>query len=133
ILPPRCSFIPVLMIQHSIGASRRVARVIGALSAPLLAIVGGYLSNPAIAGSGGGLQPQVEMRGAYCNEADQDVLPGRAGCARIKGYIAAGARFGSDDRIGGRLSPFGPIDEPGIAGAHSSSGIVIIGAPLSGD
>ena len=44
------------------------------------------------------------MRGSYCDESDQDLAPGRAGCARIKGYIAAGERFGSNDRIGGRLS-----------------------------
>jgi hypothetical protein len=73
------------------------------------------------------------MRGSYCDESDQDLAPSRAGCARIKGYIAAGERFGSDNRIGGRLSPFGALDEPGIAGARSSYGLVIIGAPLGGD
>jgi hypothetical protein len=59
--------------------------------------------------------------------------PTRAGCARISGYITAGARFGSDERIGGRHDPFAAIDELGIAGARSSSGLVIIGTPLSGD
>jgi hypothetical protein len=41
--------------------------------------------------------------------------------------------FGSSDRIGGRPSPFAPIDDPGIAGSHASSGFMIIGAPLGGD
>jgi hypothetical protein len=59
--------------------------------------------------------------------------PTRAGCARISGYIAAGARFGTDDHIGSRPSGFAPIADPGIAGARSSSGFVIIGAPLGGD
>jgi hypothetical protein len=120
------------MIHNSIGASRRVAWIVGALSAPLLAVIGGIMPSPASAG-GGGLEPQLQMRGSYCDESDQDLAPGRAGCARIKGYIAAGERFGSDNRIGGRLSPFGALDEPGIAGARSSSGLVIIGAPLGGD
>ncbi len=121
------------MNHDSIGGSRRVARIIGALSAPLLALIGGSLPNSASAGNGGGLEPQLEMRGSSCEESDQELAPGRAGCARIKGYVAAGARFGSDDRIGGRLSPFGPLDEPGIAAARSSSGLVILGAPLGRD
>jgi hypothetical protein len=58
--------------------------------------------------------------------------PTRAGCARISGYITAGARFGSDERIGGRHDPFAPIDEPAIAG-NQASGLTIVGAPLSGD
>jgi hypothetical protein len=118
------------MIHDSIGASRRVARIVGALSLPLLAIIAGSLPSPASAGSGGALGPQLQMRGSYCDESDQDLAPSRAGCARIKGYIAAGERSGSDDRIGGRPSPFGSLDEPGIVGARSSSGLVIIGAPL---
>jgi hypothetical protein len=58
--------------------------------------------------------------------------PTRAGCARISGYITAGARFGSDERIGGRHDPFAPIDELGITG-NPSSGLMIVGAPLGGD
>jgi hypothetical protein len=73
------------------------------------------------------------MRGSYCGESDDDLAPSRAGCARITGYIAAGERFGPDVRIGGRPSPFAPLDEPGIAGSRSSSGLTVIGAPLGGD
>ena len=121
------------MIHHSIGASRRVARIIGAFSAALLAVIAGSLPNPASAGGAIGLDPQPPLRGSYCEGSDQDLAPPtRAGCARISGYIAAGARFGSDERIGGRHDPFGPIDEPAIAG-NQASGLTIIGAPLSGD
>ena len=121
------------MIHHSIGASRRVARIIGAFSAPLLAVIAGSLPNPASAGGAIGLDPQPPLRGSYCEGSDQDLAPPtRAGCARISGYITAGARFGSDERIGGRHDPFGPIDEPAIAG-NQASGLTIVGSPLSGD
>ena len=121
------------MIHNSVGASRKVHRVVAAVGAPLLAIIAAGLSNPASAGSGGALGPQSEMRGSYCDGSDEDLAPSRAGCARIKGYITAGERLGSDDRIGGRPSPFAPLAEPGIAGVRSSSGLTVIGAPLGGD
>jgi hypothetical protein len=121
------------MIPHSIRASRRVARIIGALSAPLLAVIAASLPNPATAGGAIALDPQPPLRGSHCEGSDQDLAPPtRAGCARISGYITAGARFGSDQRIGGRHDPFGPIDVPAIAG-NQASGLTIVGAPLSGD
>ena len=121
------------MIHHSIGASRRIARTVGALSASLLAVIAGSLPNPASAGGAIGLDPQPPLRGSYCEGSDQDLAPPtRAGCARISGYITAGARFGSDERIGGRHDPFAPIDEPAIAG-NQASGLTIVGAPLSDD
>jgi hypothetical protein len=121
------------MIHHSIGASRRVVRMIWAFSAPLLAVVAGSLPNTASAGGAIGLDPQPSLRGSYCEGSDQDLAPPtRAGCARISGYITAGARFGSDERIGGRHDPFAPIDEPAIAG-NQASGLTIVGAPLNGD
>jgi hypothetical protein len=119
------------MIHHSIGASRRVARIIGALSAPLLAVIGASLPNAASAGSAAAPDPQSALRGSYCEGSSQDAAaPVRAGCARISGYITAGARFGSDERIGGRHDPFAPIDKPAIAG-NQASGLTIVGAPLS--
>ena len=120
------------MIHHSVGASRKVAGVVAAVGAPLLAIIAAGLSNPASAGSGA-LGSQTQMRGSYCGESDDDLAQSRAGCARITGYIAAGERFGPDVRIGGRRSPFAPLNEPGIAGSRSSSGLTVIGAPLRGD
>jgi hypothetical protein len=107
--------------------------MIWAFSSPLLAVVGGSLPNTASAGGAIGLDPQPSLRGSYCEGSDQDLAPPtRAGCARISGYITAGARFGSDERIGGRHDPFAPIDEPAIAG-NQASGLTIVGAPLSGD
>jgi hypothetical protein len=104
--------------------------MVGALSVPLLAIIGASLPNAANAGSAGP-DPQSALRGSYCEGSDQDLeAPTRAGCARISGYITAGARSGSDDRIGGRRDPFAPIDEPAIAG-NPSSRLTIVGAPWS--
>ena len=108
--------------------------MIGAFSAPFLAVIVGSLPNPAGAGGAVGLDPQPPLRGSYCEGSDQELAPTtRAGCARISGYITAGARFGSDERIGGRPDLFAPIDEPVIAGSRSSSGLTIIGAPLGGN
>jgi hypothetical protein len=121
------------MIHYSVGLSRKVVKVVAALGAPLLAILAAGLSNPASAGGGGSLGDQPQIRGSYCDGSDDGLAPSRAGCARIKGYIAAGERFGSNDRIGGFPSPFAPINEPGIADSRSSSGFMIIGAPSSGD
>ena len=121
------------MIYYSIGASRTVARIIGALSAPLLLVIGGILPNAASAGRRAVPDPQSALRGSYCEGSDQDLAPPtRAGCARIRGYITAGARFGPDERIGGRHDPFAPIDEPAIAG-NQASGLTIVGAPVSDD
>ncbi len=120
------------MIHHSIVASRGVARIIGALCTPLLAVIGASLPNAASAGGAVALDSQPPLRGAYCGGSSEDPTPARAGCARISGYITAGARFGSNERIGGRRDPFGPIGEPAIAG-NQASGLTIVGAPLSGD
>jgi hypothetical protein len=121
------------MIHHSIDASRGVARIIGALSAPLLAVIGASLPNAASAGGAVALDSQPPLRGSYCGGSSEDpTAPVRAGCARISGYITAGARFGSNERIGGRHDPFAPIDQPAIAG-NQASGLMTIGAPLGGN
>ncbi len=121
------------MIHHSIGVSHRVARIVAALSAPLLAVMGGSLPTAANAGGAAAPDPQPTLRGSYCGGSDQDFAPPtRAGCARISGYITAGARLGSDERIGGRYGPFAPIGEPVIVG-NQASGLTIMGPPLSGD
>lgn len=73
---------------------------------------------PASAGGGGALGAQPEMRGSYCGESDE-AAPSRAGCARITGYIVAGQRFGSGERIGGPPDFFAPLNAPGIAGGDS--------------
>jgi hypothetical protein len=121
------------MIHHSVGASRKVARIIGAVSAPLLAVIGGSLPNAASAGGTGAPDAQPALRGSYCEGSDQGLTQAaRLGCARISGYIAAGARFGSDERINGRPDPFAPIEEPAIVGGPAS-GFTIVGGPASGE
>jgi hypothetical protein len=117
------------MIHYSVGASRRVVRIVGALSAPLLAIIGASLANAG----GAGPDSRSTLRGSYCEGSGQDLgAPTRAGCARISGYITAGARSGSDDRIGGRRDRFAPLDESAIT-SNPSSRLTIVGVPLSGD
>ena len=114
------------MIHHSVGASRRIARVIAAVGGPLWAII--VAANPASAGSAA---PSLEapLRGAYCEGSEQDPARSGPGCARINGYITAGAQFEPDAPIGGRLDLFAPPDGPGIGGA-GVSGFRTIGAPL---
>lgn len=126
------------MIHHSIGASPRVARKTAAASGLLWAIIAGSLSNPASAGSvAPGLEPP--LRGSYCEGSEQDLASSaRAGCARISGYVAAGARFGSDEQIGGRPNIFAPLDDPGIAvdgvsGFKAPSGQSFLPPAASGD
>jgi hypothetical protein len=113
------------MIHHSIGASRRVVWAI-AVSGPLLTI---GLSNLASAGDAAAPDSQPTLRGSTCEGSDQDLAPpARAGCARISGYITAGERSGSDERIGGRRDPFSPLDAQSGAG-----GLAIVGAPFGAD
>jgi hypothetical protein len=115
------------MIHHSVGASRRIARVIAAAGGPLWAIIAG--ANPASAGSAPpGLEPA--LRGSYCDE--RDLARSGVGCARISGYITAGAHFEPGEPIDGRANVFAPLDGPGIAGA-GVSGLRTIGAPLGGE
>ncbi len=100
------------MIHHSVSASRRIARVVTAVGGPLWVIIAAV--NPASAGSAApGLEPP--LRGSYCEESEHDLARSGAGCARISGYIAAGARFNSDAPIDGRPNLFAPLDGPGIA------------------
>jgi len=104
------------MIHPSVSASRRIARVIAAAGGPLWVIVAG--ANPASAGSAApGVEPP--LRGSYCEESEQDLARSQAGCARISGYIAAGARLDSDAPVDGRPNLFAPLDGPGMAAGLS--------------
>lgn len=88
---------------------------------------------PAPASAGGVDSPGVQppLRGSYCEGPGQDLAPpARAGCAHINGYIAAGAHFGSDERVDGRPDAFAPLDQPGMG---VSRGLTIVGAPLVGN
>jgi hypothetical protein len=121
-----------LAMIHDFGALRRLARMIRAVGGPLAAIAAASLPDPASAGGSAAPDPRPALRGSYCDGPDQDLTPpSRAGCARISGYVAAGGRFGPDERIGGRPDLFAPIDEPAIAGGRPL-GVTIVGAPLGG-
>ena len=112
------------MIYNSVGASRRVAGVVAAVGAPLLAMLAAGLSNPASAGSGGAHGPNPKCAGPYCDESDEAALrlePGARGSKAISRQASVSApTIGSADARG----PFAPIDEPGVVGARSSSGFV---------
>jgi hypothetical protein len=96
-----------------------------------LAIIVGSLPNQAAAGGASqGVQPP--LRGSYCDGSDQELAP-PAGCPRISGYVTAGDRFGFDEKIGGDSDLFAPRNQSRDAGARSSSGLTIIGAPFGGD
>jgi hypothetical protein len=132
-LPPRCGFIPA---GNESPFDRRVAQGCSDNWGRGRAFIGDHCGEPVESCEQRGStvpEPKPTLRGSYCEGSDQDLVPpSRAlGSARISGYIAAGARFGSEERIGGRSDPFAPIDEPGIAGGQAS-GLTIVGAPAEG-
>jgi hypothetical protein len=103
--------------------------------APLLALLIGGPSGLASAGEfDRSVFPAATADPAPCagHGAGAGVRKGSADYRRISGYIAAGARFGSDDAIGGRPSPFGKLDAPEFVGAVRAAGAALIGAPAAG-
>jgi hypothetical protein len=101
-------------------------------SAPLIAFFLGGPSGPASAGEfDRSTLPAAVAGPASCY--GQGVVRDSGDCQRINGYIAAGVRFGSDQLIGGRPSPFGALDAPEFVGAARASGVTIIDAPASRD
>jgi len=53
-------------------------------------------------------------------------------CRRISGYVAGGARLGTDKEIGGRPSLFGPLEAPEFVRAVRATGAALIAAPAAG-
>jgi hypothetical protein len=86
------------------------------------ALFASFICSPAAAGP------------ARCDSGGEGlvVLKGSGACKRITGYIAAGARFGTDEQIGGRQSPFGKLDPPEFMGAIRAAGAAIIAVPAAG-
>jgi hypothetical protein len=76
--------------------------------------------------------PLSGVKQPHCGGPGQGlgVLDVSADCRRINGYIAAGARFESGERIGAGPDPFAPLGEPGTLGGR---GVTIVGAPLGRD
>ena len=93
--------------------------------APLLALL---IGGPVRLASAGEFDrsafPAATADPARCggHGAGAGVRKGSADCRRISGYVAAGARFGPTTQIGGRPSPFGPLDAPEFVGAVQGGG-----------
>jgi len=120
------------MIHRQLGAQRRVKAATGLACASLVAFIFGGPSRPASAGElDRSALPAAAAGQARCDSRGERPGFGKdsSDCNRISGYIAAGARFGTDERIGGRPSPFGPLDAPEFVGGARPSGATVIDAP----
>jgi hypothetical protein len=124
------------MIQRQLGRRRRVKGAMSLACGPLFAFIIGGPSGPASAGEfDRSALPAAVAGPAQCEGSDEgaDALKDAGDCKRISGYIAAGAAFGSDEQIGGRPLPFGPLNAPEFVGGVRASGVTIIDAPASQD
>jgi hypothetical protein len=72
--------------------------------------------------SGGG------QRGASCETAEK----GAAGCARIRGYIAAGSEFTSGEKVAAAPSPFAPLFAPIVTSVGSAESAAVSLPPRIG-
>jgi len=72
---------------------------------------------------------------ARCNAIGEGfyAVKGSNACIKISGYIAAGARLGTDEQIGGHTSPFGPLDAPEFVGSVRPSRATVIEVPADQD
>jgi hypothetical protein len=113
-------------------------RVKGAASFAYAGLFGFFIGGPSGPASAGEFDrstlPAVAGPAQCDSRGDGPSLLKDSGeCKRISGYIAAGARFGTDERIGGRRSPFGPLGAPEFVGSVRPSGATIIDAPAGQD
>ncbi|MGH6798203.1 MAG: hypothetical protein ACREDI_07455, partial [Roseiarcus sp.] len=123
------------MIHCQLGIRRTVNWAKTFACASILATVMAWLSGQASAGEiDRGALLRAGGDPAQCGSRGQGLgaLEDSGDCRRINGYVAAGARFGSADRIDGLPNPFAPLDDPGIAGGRAS-GVMIVGAPPGRD
>ena len=85
----------------------RFGRSILGAAPPLAALLAACLIGQA---SAGGLSPSPDedsgARQAQCRGGAAE------GCARIRGYIAAGSDVSAAETVGGRPAPFGPPSPP---------------------
>ena len=120
------------MTHHQLRKWRREMAAMRLACAPLLAFAVGSSSGFAIAGEfDRSTLPAAVAGPARCDSpgAGPGVLKDTGDCKRISGYIAAGARFGTDEQISGRPSPFGSLDAPEFVGGLRPSGAAVINAP----
>jgi hypothetical protein len=118
------------------GKRRRIKGAAGFACAGLLGFLIGAPFQPASAGEfDRSTLPAAVPDPAQCDSGGEasGLLKNSGDCKRINGYIAAGARLGTDEEIGGRRSPFGPLDAPEFVGSLRASGATMIDAPSGQD
>jgi hypothetical protein len=123
------------MIHRQLVQPRSIKRVSSLACAGLFSFLFGIPSGPATAGEfDRSTLPAAAADPAQCGSGSEasGLVKDSGDCKRISGYIAAGARFGTDGEIGGHSSPLGPLDAPEFVGAVRAAGAALIGAPAAG-
>jgi hypothetical protein len=118
------------------GKRRRFKGAAGFACAGLLGFLIGAPFQPASAGEfDRSTLPAAAADPAQCGSGSEapGLLKDSGDCKRINGYIAAGARFGTDEETGGPRSLFGPLDAPEFVGGVRASGATMIDAPSGQD
>jgi hypothetical protein len=95
------------------------------VSLALLGLVwaGSLASAETLQPTSGGVQ-----RGASCETAEK----GTAGCARIRGYIAAGSEFTSGEKVAAAPSPLGSLFAPIVTSVGSAESAAVSLPPRIG-
>ena len=124
-----------MMIYRQLGKWRSVRGAMSFAFAPLFALLAGAPSELVSAGEfDRSTLPAGAADPAQCDSQSEGLgLRDSGDCKRISGYIAAGARFGTDEQIGGHTSPFGPLDAPEFVGSVRPSRATVIDAPADQD
>ena len=118
------------MIHRQLGSQRRVK---GAASFACAALFASLVGGPSGLARAGEVErstlPAAVADPGQCDSGGAGALKDSGDCNRISGYVAAGARFGTDEQIGGRPSPFSPLDAPEFVGSVRRFGATIFVAP----
>jgi hypothetical protein len=125
-----------MMIYRQLGKRRGVRGAMSFACAPLFAFLVGAPSELVSAGEfDRSTLPAAAADPAQCDSQGEGLggLKGSGDCKRISGYIAAGARLGTDEQIGGHTSPFGPLDAPEFVGSVRPSRATVIDVPADQD
>ncbi|MGA8446767.1 MAG: hypothetical protein WB766_16500 [Roseiarcus sp.] len=118
-----------MMIYRQLGKRRGVRGAMSFACAPLFALLVGAPSELVSAGEfDRSTLPAAASDPAQCDSQGEG-LKDSGDCKRISGYIAAGARLGTDEQIGGHTSPFGPLDAPEFVGSVRPSRATVIDVP----
>ena len=119
-----------MMIYRQLGKRRGVRGAMSFACAPLFALLVGAPSELVSAGEfDRSTLPAAAADPAQCDSQGEGRLKDSGDCKRISGYIAAGARLGTDEQIGGHTSPFGPLDAPEFVGSVRPSRATVIDVP----